>query len=500
MSPLSQSDEYALPFDDLSDIISETEEEVSKEVKEGTGKRFMAPPASDSGPSDPPASSGPQLLDKPPKIKPGQKMRDLLKCFEGTDTPKPILYNVLTVLLNDREWHNVLSYDEFSQTVITRRETPWEKPKGEKWSDQDDTQLAAWLQFQNLNVSSKLCAEAIEVASRKHSIHPVRAYLRGLEWDGHDRAGGWLVDRLRAEDKPIVREFGKRWLISAVARVMEPGCQADHTLLLVGAQGIKKSSALRTLAGDGWFTDHISDLHDRDSRLELQGKWIIELSELHGVKGKGMEAVKSFLTTRIDSFRAPWGRRTQSLKRQCVFAATTNDFTALTDETGNRRFWPVTCGIEDFQIDLGGLEADRDQLWAEAFALYKRKVAWWLDSAELVGLAEKEQMSHYQPGPWDEAILRWAENPITASPALADLCGIPEAPLLSEPGCILINELLQHALGLKPEEMRGKGRPDLSACRCLRANGWAAHQHGAGLDGKKFWGKKNKKCPRIVTI
>jgi putative DNA primase/helicase len=135
---------------------------------------------------------------------------------------------------------------------------------------------------------------------------------------------------------------------------MSPGCQVDHTLLIEGPQGIQKSKSLRTLAGDEWFADHISGFGTKDSRIELAGKWIFEFSELRVRRGE-IERVKAFLTARTDHFRLPYSRRAEDVPRSCVFAASVNDETSLTDETGNRRFWPVKCGV----IDVDGIGKDR---------------------------------------------------------------------------------------------------------------------------------------------
>jgi len=195
-------------------------------------------------------------------------------------------------------------------------------------------------------------------------------------------------------------------MISAVARIFEPGCQADHTLLLEGPQSIQKSSALRALASAEWFTDHISDLDSKDSRMELHGVWIVELAELSAVRRSLAEKVKSFLTARMDHFRPPYGRSTIIVPRQNIFAGSVNDETPFTDETGNRRFWPVRCG----KIDIEKIEEFRDQLWAEAAERYEDDEHWWLDSEELNKLATQEQKERYQTGVWDAVIEKWLDG------------------------------------------------------------------------------------------
>jgi putative DNA primase/helicase len=147
---------------------------------------------------------------------------------------------------------------------------------------------------------------------------------------------GVAIDYLDCTDSAFARAVGLRWLISAVARIFRPGCQADHLLLLEGPQGIRKSSALRALVGDEWFTDHIADLGSKDSRLDLLGKWVIEMSELVSMRRAEIEKVKAFLTARTDHFRPPYGRRAVDVPRQNVFAASTNEEQPFVESSGNR--------------------------------------------------------------------------------------------------------------------------------------------------------------------
>jgi predicted P-loop ATPase len=37
---------------------------------------------------------------------------------------------------------------------------------------------------------------------------------------------------------------------------------------------------MRVLCGQEWFCDDVEDFGDKDTKLKLRGKWIIELGEL----------------------------------------------------------------------------------------------------------------------------------------------------------------------------------------------------------------------------
>lgn len=108
----------------------------------------------------------------------------------------------------------------------------------------------------------------------------------------------------------------------------------------------------------------------------------------------------------VDRFRPPYGRRLAENPRQCIFAGSVNHTTYLRDETGGRRFWPVSCG----EIHIDELQRDRDQLWAEARDRFLSGEPWWLDSSELIEQAEAEQAYRCEDDPWQERIASWIES------------------------------------------------------------------------------------------
>jgi predicted P-loop ATPase len=301
-------------------------------------------------------------------------------------------------------WNGVLAYDDFAGRPVMRSVPPW--PIAEQaefprpWEPADDTYAAEWLQHHGVGVSVKVVAQAVDAVARRNRFHPVRDHLEGLQWDGRERADHWLPDFLGARDSDLVRAMGSRWLVAAVARIFKPGCKADCMLILEGPQGSLKSTALRVLA-DPWFSDDMPEIGTKDASLQASGVWIVELAELDSLARAEETKIKAFMSRRTDRFRPPYGERVIERPRQCLFAGTTNKIGGyLRDETGGRRFWPVRVG----EIDVVGLQAARDQLWAEAVARYRNGEPWWLNTPELTGAAASVVAERYNSDAWQDLI------------------------------------------------------------------------------------------------
>ncbi len=314
--------------------------------------------------------------------------------------------NVITALSFDPAFAGALVFDEFRQEILATRALPWDGADTtypRSWGDADDVRCAEWLQRHEINVPPVVVGRSVVAVARNIRIHPVRDYLTGLAWDGTPRLDTWTVTHLGAEDTPLHRAMGAMWMISAVARIMRPGVKADHMLILEGPQGIKKSTALKVLASDDWFTDELAELGSKDAAQQMRGVWIIEMAELDAIGRAEVSRIKAFLTRTTDRYRPPYERYLVTVPRQCVFAGSVNPDTYLRDETGNRRFWPIRCG----DIDLDGLRRDRDQLWAEAVARFNAGATWWLEDRTLIGRATAAQDARVQTDAWDSLIERW---------------------------------------------------------------------------------------------
>jgi predicted P-loop ATPase len=296
----------------------------------------------------------------------------------------PNLANVLVALRAASELKDAFAYDEMLCSAILRQEFPWasgvraDAPRSVPRSlrDTDVSRVQEWLQHHGLpKVGMETVHHAVEQRAQECAFHPIRDYLDKLQWDGVGRLDYWLTTYLGVEPSSYAAGIGRMFLIAMVARVFQPGCKADYMLVLEGEQGAGKSRACRMIAGD-WFSDDLPDLHSKDARQHLRGKWLIEVAELAAFRGKASETLKAFVTRSVERFRPSYGRHEVIESRQCLFVGTTNLEGYLSDETGARRFWPIRVG----RIDINGLEAARDQLFAEAVAAFGRGEAWWPDA------------------------------------------------------------------------------------------------------------------------
>ncbi len=342
-----------------------------------------------------------------------KRWKNLLHKTNGkVGKPRKVLANALIALRESPDWKDALRFDENSLLVQLERQPPppWPKQKvwiARPWKDQDDGLFSEWLSKHDIDLSLGTVSEAAHIVARERAFHPVREYLNSLTWDGKPRIENWLSTYVGAKFTKYHCAIGPRFLISAVARIMQPGCQADCMPIFEGLYtGEGKSSLLRELSSP-WFSDQAKDLGSKDTAMSIAGVWIVEIAELEGFKGASAEQLKAFISRRVDRFRPPYGRHVIDNPRQCVFVGTTNKDQYLMDETGNRRYWPVRCGQK---LDVAGIVRDRDQLWAEAKAQYENKMPWWLDKQELTQLAAAQQDSRFEPEPMEPEIAKYVED------------------------------------------------------------------------------------------
>lgn len=278
---------------------------------------------------------------------------------------------------------DVIAFNEFSNSVVKLKPTPWGTSAG-PWLEQDELEMGLWLTRVHFlpSMPRTTLEEAVLMVAQRHTYHPVRNKLDALrgKWDKQRRLRNWLkrfcvgeavpagMDAAEVERRDKYLERVGTWMVMAmVARALQPGCKFDNMVIFEGAQGLGKSSMARALGGE-WFADTGLSLGEKDSYQNLQGMWVYEIGEMDAFSRAEVTKVKQFISSQKDRFRASFDKRPRDYPRQCIFIGTTNERHYLTDPTGNRRFWPVPVNL---QVDVAALKLELDQMFAEALSYFE---------------------------------------------------------------------------------------------------------------------------------
>lgn len=305
--------------------------------------------------------------------------------------------NVSLILDNDPKLAGRFMLDEFRMRKMVMKSLPWQRVKagGRILKDEDLQNLYLYLEKKYEIVSRPAINDAFATHIDKHGYHPVKDYIKDQIWDGVRRVDTLLIDYMGAEDSDYLRAVTRKTLVAAVARVFRPGVKFDYVLTLVGEEGLGKSSLAGKLGGK-WFSDTFSFhmLRSKEAYEQIIGYWIIEISELNGLKKAELDGVKHFISKQFDSFRPAYGRNTIDFPRQCVFIGSTNSYDFLRGQEGNRRFWPVSVWVHKPAKNVFRISKDEiDQIWAEAYEYFLDGETLYLPK-EIEKIAKEVQLEH----------------------------------------------------------------------------------------------------------
>jgi predicted P-loop ATPase len=355
--------------------------------------------------------------------------------------------NAAIIMTMDDNWKGALGFDEFREKMIWRKDPPdgMFRPKlGSEFADDDLLYCQNWLaKWQGPSFSTENLFVAAKAVARQNRYNSLTSHLSGLEWDEVPRLRNWLSTYAQAKDTPVVSQMGRWWLLSAIARAFEPGCQADHVLVLEGEKGDGKTSISRIVGGD-FFCEGLPTINHQYIGIMMAGKWIIEIGELGSFTKVSWQKVKQFITQKTDLYKEPYAKVATDRPRNGVFIGTTNPGEYI-EEHDERRFWPVTVG----KVDLVAFERDRDQVLAEAVACYKAGEKWY-PLAKSTDLAE-EQEDRRVRDVWEDRVLTYLVGRV-------------------KDGTVTTSEILSF-IGVDPA-MQNRGH-EMRTGKIMRGLGWA---------------------------
>ena len=283
------------------------------------------------------------------------KVLDMPK-FNLNNSGKPISspQNVVLILEAFEAEMELLGYNEFTGAVEKLHTTPWGTEIGE-WDSNDTSLLLVYIdKYFQFAPKREFIDSAVLNVARRRIFNPVKERIESVEWDGVPRVKYFFHKLLGCENSIYTREVSQMFLTGLMGRVYKPGIKFDNVPVLIGPQGIGKSTVARRLLPDAFTDTPISFGKTQEDYRMLKYVCVVEIPELQGLKKSDINRVKGFLSASYDMCRELYKTHKRQLRHN-VFIATGNSKAFLGDFGVERRFYPLNCGenvVEQHPMDV----------------------------------------------------------------------------------------------------------------------------------------------------
>ena len=248
------------------------------------------------------------------------------------------------------------------------------------------------------NITDKEVRTVLQ-SSEVPSVHPLRDYIRSLpSYD--EAAGDWIGElanqvRVIGDQERWVKVFTK-WFVGMVASWMDDEVVNQHVLVLIGKQGIYKTTWLERLLppelrGYGTKLSNLHDL-DKDDRLRLSESALINIDEIDALTERELNQMKSIITSSDVNERAAYAYNKERHIRLASFCASGNKREFLTDTTGNRRWLPFE--VESIESPFLHPTQPYKLYYAQAWWLIQKGFNYWFDTEDIRSLESHTESFH----------------------------------------------------------------------------------------------------------
>ena len=254
-------------------------------------------------------------------------------------------------------------------------------------------------------------------------VHPLREYVLSCRpWQGEVDWIDFIAQQVRVCDttstayssEPCERSHVdrlwrlcfKKWFVAMVASWMRDEVVNHQVLVLIGKQGIYKTTWLEHLIPPHLraYCCKLANANQltKDDRLRIAEFGLINLDELDAMTPRELNQMKSIITSTDVNERAAYAYTKERRVRLASFCASSNRREFLTDITGNRRWLPFE--VESIQ-DPFCTSLPYEQLYAQAWALVQDPTfSYWFDLNDIEVLEEHNQ--HFRDESNEEQLLQ----------------------------------------------------------------------------------------------
>lgn len=318
-----------------------------------------------------------------------------------------IVPSTMANLIKALQWagcRTKLVLDEFQgQVLVAFNNAPELRP----FRETDYTEVQLQLnRFANItNVATPKVREAVLYVAEQNATDTAKEWINSLRWDGTDRISDFATNVLGAEDTAYSHAVVRYMWTALAGRCLVPGLKIDMVPVLIGPQGIRKSTAIKNIAPTEQSFLEV-DLASRDDNLArtLRGRLVVEAGELRGFNNRDDNDIKSWLTREKETWIPKYQEHFTEYKRRFLVIGSSNNPRFLQDPTGNRRWLPLVVGKRRAMVDTTYIKQHATQLWAQAKVMYETHGVQYQE-AEM--LAPGEHIKHVRLSPEEQRIRQW---------------------------------------------------------------------------------------------
>lgn len=349
-------------------------------------------------------------------------------------------------------------------------------------------------------IAKELLRDAVHAFCRGNIIDTAQNWLNALVWDGVPRIDSFFEDYfggVLAADRAsgYARALSAYTWTALAGRNLQPGVKADITPILIGEQGIRKTTVLEAMCPypQAVVSVHLGNIGSDDLVRKMRGKLIGEISELRGLHTKDLQSIKDFMTAARDELVPKFHERAIIMARRLLFVGTSNENDILADPTGNRRWAPIEVGQDGASVDTDAIVAVRDQLWAEGAARFRANGIEWQPLDGPQGLLNSVHVRHKLLDPiWLHDVGVWLGQPrptgimdgADEGGAFAGIGADGVVPTNGD-GFVLTAAIYKHALGFKASSHSAPLAMKLEAVM-----GELGYVKSRRVDGNRGWKKR----------
>ena len=299
--------------------------------------------------------------------------------FDAAGKPMAVLrqnsINNVSFIIEGSPFADFMKWDDFTNGLVVIGDNGTHE-----YSKEDYLALNSYVErmFHYFPKENEVRNGAEQYAMQQPHLNAILDYVEGRTWDGQPRVMKLFVDLLGAKDEEYTALVTRMFFGGLMKRIYEHGSKVDEMLVLIGPQGIGKSSIFERLVGGserGWYQSFKKPEKDPKRAGEALKHIVIgEFGEMSGFTPETIEELKEYLTRRTDSYVPPYGKYQVSQPRHNIFVGTTNKSTFIYDFSGGRRFLPLNVGVKGQSVKQHPMEAPDEfyrQVLSEAVLMYR---------------------------------------------------------------------------------------------------------------------------------